>query len=177
MTSRYEDSILRSLRKISRAIDMHSKSLAKHHELTGPQLVCLREIHRQGIVTPSALAKAVSLSQGTVTGILDRLAKRELVTRERSQKDRRRIHVSLTPFGEETIAAAPSPLHETFSARLAALHEGEQAMIDWVMARMVNLFEAADDQEASPILATGPAGARADDLVELFEGEGTDERE
>ncbi|MCA9607329.1 MAG: MarR family transcriptional regulator [Myxococcales bacterium] len=175
MSSRYEDSILRSLRRISRAIDLHSKHLAKQHELTGPQLVCLREIAREEIATPSGLAKAVSLSQGTVTGILDRLEARGLVTRERSAEDRRRILVRLSDRGREMVAVAPSPLHEQFRARLAGLPEGEQAMIDWVMQRVVGLFEATGDADAAPILMTGPADATSEDVARFFEDDTSDE--
>lgn len=145
MTSRYEDSILRSLRRISRAIDLHSKKLAKDIDLTGPQLVCLREIAHQEVATPSALARAVSLSQGTVTGILDRLGKAGLIIRERSQTDRRRILVTLTDRGHEVLVTAPSSLAEQFSAQLGALPEGEQGMIDFVLQRVVRLFEEATD--------------------------------
>jgi len=144
MTSRYEDSILRSLRRISRATDLHSKKLAKDFDLTGPQLVCLRAIAHQEVVTPSALAREVSLSQGTVTGILDRLGKAGLVHRERSQADRRRILVSLTERGTEVLSTAPSSLAAQFTAQLAALSEGEQGMIDFVLQRVVSLFEATD---------------------------------
>ena len=170
MASRYEESILRSLRRTSRAVDLHSKRLAKQHSLTGPQLVCLREILRQEIATPSGIARAVSLSQGTVTGILDRLESRALVSRERSAEDRRKIHVTVTPKGRDTVAQAPSPLHEQFSARLNALHDGEQAMIDWVLQRVVALLEA-DGVDAAPMLMTGPADATAQDVAELLDNE------
>ncbi|MBX3274343.1 MAG: MarR family transcriptional regulator [Sandaracinaceae bacterium] len=169
MGSRYEESILRSLRRISRAIDLHSKQLARQHELTGPQLVCLREIARAEGVTPSALARAVSLSGGTVTGIVDRLVARGLATRERSADDKRQVLLRLTPSGRAAVAAAPSPLHEDFRARLARLPEGEQAMIDWVVARVVGLFGAADDEEAAPLLMSGPAGAEPEDVLRFFQ--------
>ena len=170
MSSRYEDSILRSLRRMSRAVDLHSKRLAKQHALTGPQLICLRAIIREDEATPSGIARAVSLSQGTVTGILDRLESRGLVTRARSQKDKRKVHVLITDRGRALVDAAPSPLTEQFSARLGALHEGEQAMIDWVLQRIVHLLEA-DDVDAAPMLMTGPAGAEASEVAELLDPE------
>lgn len=153
---------------MSRAIDLQSKRLAKQHELTGPQLVCLREIVRQQYTTPSGLAKAVSLSQGTVTGILVRLERRRLVERVRSNEDKRRIHVSVTERGRELVALAPSPLHERFSDRLGRLPEGEQAMIDWVMQRMVRLMEA-EDVDAAPMWTTGPVDARPEEVANLFD--------
>ncbi len=168
MASRYEESILRSLRRTSRAIDLHSRRLAKQHSLTGPQLVCLRAILHQEDATPSGVARAVSLSQATVTGILDRLEARELIQRRRSATDKRKFHLRVTPRGRAMIAQAPSPLHEQFSARLSALHEGEQAIIDWVLQRVVALLEASD-VDAAPMMMTGPADADVQDVAELLE--------
>jgi DNA-binding MarR family transcriptional regulator len=153
---------------MTRAVDLHSKRLARHHDLTGPQLVCLRQIARDAITTPSALARAVALSQGTVTGILDRLVARDVVRRERSTEDKRKILVQLTERGRELVATAPSPLHETFSVRLAALPEGEQAMIDWIMQRVVALMEA-EQVDAAPMLATGPVLADAGEVAEFLD--------
>ncbi len=168
MTSRYEDSILRSLRRMTRAVDLHSKQLARHHSLTGPQLVCLRLIEKRGVITPSELAKGVSLSQGTVTGILERLAARDLIRRERSAEDKRKILVQLTSAGADLVKTAPSSLQEQFSKRLAALPEGEQAMIDWIMQRVVTLMEA-EDVDAAPIMATGPMSAEAEVVADFLD--------
>jgi DNA-binding MarR family transcriptional regulator len=138
-----------------RALDIQSKHLAQHHRLTGPQLVCLRHIQRAQMIIPSDLARSVSLSQGTVTGILERLEARGLVSRTRDPNDRRRFRIELTALGDQTLASAPSPLQEDFIARLSALPEGEQAMIDWVLARVVEMMEASDI-DAAPMLSTGP---------------------
>jgi DNA-binding MarR family transcriptional regulator len=155
---------------MTRAVDLHSKQLARHHSLTGPQLVCLRLIEKRGVITPSELAKGVSLSQGTVTGILDRLASRDLISRQRSAEDKRKILVQLTDAGRQLVATAPSPLHEQFSKRLAGLPEGEQAMIDWIMQRVVELMEA-EDVDAAPIMATGPMSAEPDEVADFLETE------
>jgi DNA-binding MarR family transcriptional regulator len=152
--SPFEDSILVSLRRISRAIDIHSRRLMGMHQLTAPQLVCLLQIGTQDEITPSELARRVSLSQATITGILDRLAARELIERERSVKDRRRVMVRLTDAGRRVSEAAPSPLQEQFAQRLAGLSEVEQAGIDAVLRRIVEMMEA-NELDASPMLAPG----------------------
>ena len=72
-------------------------------------------------MTPGTLAKQVSLSQATVTGIIDRLAARQLVDRERSTEDRRQVAVRVTSAGQALIATAPSPLQEEFARRLGEL--------------------------------------------------------
>lgn len=63
LTSKEE--VLISLRKIIRAIDLHSKKLAKEFGLTGPQLLILMEINKYEGITLSKIAKNVNLSNAT----------------------------------------------------------------------------------------------------------------
>ena len=130
----------------------------RRYGLTVPQLLALRELERHGELTGSALARALSLSQATVTGILKRLEARELVERQRSQKDRREIAARLTPLGLQLVADAPSPLQSRFTGRLESLASWEQSMILAALQRLVALMEA-EDVEAGPYLATGAANA------------------
>ncbi len=151
MNSHYNDSILRSLRRITRAIDLYSKKLAANHQLTGPQLVCLRVLSQVDQISPSELSKQISLSQATVTGILDRLERRDLLTRQRSSKDKRRVNLKLTPTGQHLVESAPTPLHQRFAEQLGALPGDKQALIDQVLAQVVEMMEA-EDLDAAPML-------------------------
>lgn len=76
--------VLVALRRIMRATSLHSRRLEKSVGLTVPQLMVVRAIGSQGLSTASEVARAVSLSQATVTTILNRLEQRQLLTRERS---------------------------------------------------------------------------------------------
>jgi DNA-binding MarR family transcriptional regulator len=149
-----EDNILRSLRKITRAIDIHSRQLAKRYELTGPQLVCLRQLRRSGTACPSDIAREISLSQATVTGIVDRLDAHGLITRRRSSSDRRRVEISLTPRGRKLVDSVPSPLQERFAERIADLPEENRELIDTVLRQIVGMMEA-EQIEAAPMLQSG----------------------
>ena len=153
-----EENIIRALRKISRAIDLYSRKLASRHQLTGPQLVCLGQLARGGSTTPSELAREISLSQATVTGILDRLEAKGLVTRARSPEDKRRVILETTGAGRRLVAAAPSPLHETFVHKLRALSGAEQRSIEQTLTLIVEMMEA-EEIDAAPMLATGPITA------------------
>jgi DNA-binding MarR family transcriptional regulator len=152
MISKVEDDILRALRRISRAVDLHSRFLVSTFGLTGPQLVCLRALGQRGLATPSELAKEISLSQATITGIIDRLASRQLVTRERTSRDRRLVTVRLTDAGKALIDQAPSPLQESFLEKLQALSEAEQRNIRESLERIVQMM-GSEELEAAPALA------------------------
>ena len=71
----------------------------------------------------------MALSQATVTGILDRLEARGLVTRTRSASDRRRVLLALTAAGHTAAARAPAALHGPLMGRLAALPAEHQQRI------------------------------------------------
>lgn len=167
--SNYEEGILRSLRRITRAIDLYSRQLVGHFGLTGPQLVCLRVIEQAGALTPSQLAKLVDLSQATVTGIVDRLEAHKLVTRERNADDRRRVTVSLTEEGRNLVKKAPSPLHDRFLGRLKQLPDAQQDQISAILEQVVEMM-GAEKLDAAPLLTTGPVTASADTVRDLLAG-------
>lgn len=136
--------IFMDLRRIMRAMDVHSRRLAGSHGLTGPQMLCLREISQQGALTTGSLALAVALSPATLTGILDRLEMRGLVSRERRPEDKRRVLVSLTPLGRQMAQELPSPLQERFSSLLTELPIDEQASIKQALNRVAQMMEAEE---------------------------------
>ena len=147
--------LLIGLRKITQAIDLHSKHLLKIAGITSPQLVILQELVDSISLTTSELAKAISLTQGTVTTIVVRLEKNNLVSRRRSGKDKRRIHISITDEGKQLLKNAPSPLQEQFTNSYYALEEWEQLMILSSINRIVSMM-SAEKIEASPFLVAGP---------------------
>ncbi len=104
-----------------------------------------------GEVPIGDLAKAVSLGQATVTGIIDRLEARSLVTRNRSTEDRRKVLVRTTPSCEQLLAAAPPFLQESFQVRFQKLEEWEQLMILAALMRLGSLMEARKG-EIAPFL-------------------------
>lgn len=148
--------VLRSLRRIFHAVDHHSRRLARVHGLTGPQAICLSAIDRAGVINPGHLARAVSLSPPTVTGILDRLERRQLVRRERSNHDKRQVVVRLTDDGRSLLARSPPPLQEQFTRRLAELPASRQRQIARALGDVVRLLEA-EKIDAAPLLALGAA--------------------
>jgi DNA-binding MarR family transcriptional regulator len=108
------DAVIIELRKIIQVIEQNSKRLVRRVGLTGPQLVILKEIANHQQVSVGDIARRASLSQGTVTGILERLEKRDLVRRQRSRDDRRRVLVRITDAGDRLLAKAPPLFQEDF---------------------------------------------------------------
>lgn len=148
------EEVLICLRRVIRAADLHSKYLSRTSGLTSPQILLLHAIKDKGRVTIGELAKDIVLSQATVTTILDRLAARKLVIRERSTTDKRKVHAILTDKGLETLKNAPRPLQEDFARQFGELNEWEQTMIISSLQRVAQMMDA-QHIDASPILDVG----------------------
>lgn len=150
----YELRVLQSLRRIIRAVEIHSKKLAHSHKITGPQLGCLAAIKESGPLTATKLAQTIYLSPSTIVGIVDRLEEKGLVVRQRGSKDRRQVQICLTEAGEQLLDRAPSALQDTLAEALKSLPELEQVSITLALEKIVDLMEAGKI-EASPVLETG----------------------
>jgi len=151
-----DDQVIAALRRIVRAIDLHSHQLVERFGVTGPQLIALKELSRLGTVPVGVLARAVQVSHPTMTGVLDRLERRGLVRRAEDTRDRRRVVVAVTPAGLELLAEAPSPLQERFRSALARIEEWERTQMLATLQRIATMMDAGD-LEAAPVLMTGAA--------------------
>lgn len=137
-----------------RAVDLHSKKLERQAGLTVPQILIMQSVRDAGSPRVSDIAREVSLSQATVTSVLDRLEKKGYVRRGRHPDDRRAVSITLTPQGEARVRDAPDLLQEDFVARFEKLEPWEQKMLASAVQRIASLMDA-HEVDASPILQFG----------------------
>ena len=152
------ENVLVTLRKIIQAIDQHSRILEKQYGLTGPQLMILKELSGGDGRYVSEIAKRISLSQPTVTDILDRLEAREYVVRTRSADDKRRVMVKATDRTRTFMNKAPSLLQEQFVEEFNKLAGHEQQVILSSLTSIASMMNA-HEIKASPVLVSGPLAA------------------
>ena len=145
-----EEEIVSALRRILRAIAMHSHQLREECGLTGPQLLALRVVSQAGELTVSALARNIGLSQSTTSELLRRLLEQGLVAREVGE-DRRSKIVRATPEGQQRADSAPSLLQVQFQAELEKREEYEQTQILATLQEIAAMMDA-EDLEAAPFL-------------------------
>ncbi|SKB73207.1 transcriptional regulator, MarR family [Sphingopyxis flava] len=155
MDSEIASATLKALRRVLRAAEGGTRRLASATGLTPSQLLVLREIDGGEEVTPGAVAQRLQFSHATITAIVDRLVALRLVTRARSDRDKRRMLLEATPEGRRRLAEAPDMLQEIFSARFSALPAWEQAMVLAGTERLADILGAAD-MDAAPLIDAGP---------------------
>ncbi|MCB1616694.1 MAG: MarR family transcriptional regulator [Pseudomonadales bacterium] len=148
------DEVLIALRRVIRATDIFSRHLMKSSGLTAPQLLVMQTIRNESRTTGSALAKRVSVSQATLTTILDRLENKGYINRERSENDKRKVMVSLTDAGLDAIKGSPQPLQESFIRQFQNLQDWEKTQIISSLQRVAQMMDA-QHLDASPVLDVG----------------------
>jgi len=156
MTSRLDYALI-SLRQILRATEISSRALAKQCGLTPSQLILMEIIAKAGAAAPGALAKEISLSQATVTALIDKLESRNLVKRMADLGDKRRVNVVLTAEGAATLENAPSILQQRFERGFEKLEDWEQSFLVAALERTVMLLDA-EELDAAPVLDVGAIG-------------------
>lgn len=144
-----ETMIVAAIRRIVRAIDLHSRRLYESAGLTAPQIAVLQAIGRLEPAAVGVIAREARISAATTTGILDRLEKRQLIGRKRGADDRRTVEVELTPLGRETLVGAPSLLQDRFRNELARLEDWERSMLLSALQRIATLMDV-EELDASP---------------------------
>lgn len=151
-----EEEILTSIRRIVRAIELYSHSLVSQVGLTSPQLSVLKSVARLSPATPTAIARQLSLSQPTVSGILERLQGKNLVQRVATNGDKRMHSYDLTEQAHQQMASSPPLLQEGFLQRLSKLQDWERSMLLSALQRVANLMDV-ETLEAQPALNPSPA--------------------
>ena len=137
-----------ALRRISQSFERHSRQLSHHHGLTGPQLVTLLAISQHEPLGVSEVSRLVSLSASTMVGILDRLADKGLIVRERSESDRRRVMLRATAQGRHAAAHAPPLVSDGLSVALGQLRRAELRTLALYLERVASGLPGQGAQSA-----------------------------
>lgn len=140
----YQLRVFQSLRRIIRAIELHSRKLDTVHHITGPQHVCLLALKEEAPLTVKRLAQLACLSPSTIVGIVDRLEEKGLAQRIRSTSDRRAVMITVTEKGQKLLASTPSPIQASLARALENLPESEKTSIALAFEKVVELMEAGD---------------------------------
>ena len=123
--------------------------------MTSPQLILLKELSKYETMTIGELARNIKLSNATVTDILRRLEKKELILRIKNEEDKRRTNIYLTDKCRQMLQSSPPLLQEKFTKNFEKLEEWEQMMLISSLQRIANMMEARDI-DASSLLVSGP---------------------
>jgi len=110
-------------------------------DVTMPQMKVLMLLRENGALRVGILARHLSVSTPTITGIVDRLVRQELVRREDDPSDRRVVLNALTKRGEEMMDRLRHKGDAELARVVEALTQEEQAHLTHLLKRLRDSFD------------------------------------
>lgn len=95
------------------------------YDLTALQWVPLLVVAKGRANTVAGCARVVGVETGAMTRMLDRLAAKGLISRRRSDSDRRVVNVELTEAGHEIVKVIPPTICRVLNRHLRGFSEEE----------------------------------------------------
>lgn len=130
-------------------------------DLTVSQFSVLHALWESGRMSQGRLAERIRKSSGNLTTVLDNLARRELIARERDPFDRRMVQVDLTDAGRGKVRdALPRHLRQVVEA-FAGLTPDERERLAALCRKVARLQRDASaprdasDEADEPLLTKG----------------------
>jgi DNA-binding MarR family transcriptional regulator len=119
-------------------------------ELTEAQMITGITLSDKGSLTMGELATNIGASLPTVTGIIDRMVKRDLIVRQRDDTDRRVVKVCLTPKGKEQISRFHANKHEQMRPVMALLNQEDRKTFLRILTTMVDEIKKRNSTPSTP---------------------------
>ena len=96
LVQKQADEIIEIFKSIRKAIGCKSEKSAKKYGFTTSQIGVIFHLHMMPSITLQALSEHMNLTKSTVSGIIDRLEKQGVVTREIPKDNRRIVMLSIS---------------------------------------------------------------------------------
>jgi DNA-binding MarR family transcriptional regulator len=103
----------------------------------------LGQLRDHGSMSPSELGERLIVARATVTGLVDSLERRGLVTRAASATDRRSVLVGITPTGLAVAQAVRELIHAQEKAWMSVLTDEELGLYIGLLHRIQASVEAS----------------------------------
>ena len=132
------------IRRLMQGGELYTKELNKKYLVSAAQLNCLLALYENGPLPPSQIAKYMMVKSSTVTGVVDRLEQKGLVTRARNSPDRRMITIELTEAGKRLAQNAPPPIQQKIIDGLKRISEAEIDQIVFSLTKLTNMLDVQD---------------------------------
>jgi DNA-binding MarR family transcriptional regulator len=146
-----DNDVIKRIRKLSQhyaytSIQMH-EAIARKAGLSGTDHKYLGFLIEKGQMTAGELSTLTGLTTGAVTGLIDRLEKKNLVKRQFAEGDRRKVIIEPNT---STIMALLVPLYEEFRTKseklIASFSNEEIEIIETYFLKAIEVMNETTDQ-------------------------------
>jgi DNA-binding MarR family transcriptional regulator len=116
------------------------------HGVSTPRSKVLAEVQRLGPVRLAELARAVGITQGTASTLVDALVRDQLVARSTDADDRRAIRLSVTAHGDDQARRWLIDYHDAARDVFACFNPAEQRTLRQLLTHLADTLETTPNQ-------------------------------
>jgi DNA-binding MarR family transcriptional regulator len=142
--------ILDSIRRLVRMLRVTDRQAQAELGVSGAQLFVLTELGKKGALSLNDLASRTLTDQSSVSMVITRLVEAGLVTRDRDDRDARRLVLNLTRAGRALLQKAPPVAQERLLAVFDRLTDAERKQFADTFEEIVD--SAGGDGGPAPML-------------------------
>ena len=135
-----------SIRKISKIMNKRLRDSLKYTCITPPQFSALVSIYREDKLTIGDLCDRMFLACSTISGLVDRLEKLELVERARDEEDRRVVRLQLTEKGRKLTEEILQMRREKLEKDMTKIEIERQKELLRNLHLLLEIMNEAEDQ-------------------------------
>ncbi|MDU5080848.1 MarR family transcriptional regulator [uncultured Tissierella sp.] len=131
------------LRKVDYIIRRKGREILSDFNITVPQFSALQILINQGNMTIGELSQKMALACSTITDLIDRMEKAELVVRKKDEKDKRVVRVEVLPNGYDILEKVLNKRIDFLSGKLSNFSDEDKNRLHLGLKA---LYEAMKDE-------------------------------
>lgn len=129
------------VRLLRNALYARSIAVSAPHALPTGSLTVLSLVAANPGSSQTALARRAGLNKSALVGIVDQLEQRGLISRDRSEADRRRYGITVTPAGDQAMQVLFAAVNAEEAAIREALGEHDMDVLLILLDRAIEALE------------------------------------
>lgn len=118
------------------SLEVFETQVAEPFDLRPVEYTVLALVHHNPGLTGGQLATALAVTPSNITMWIDRLSRRGFVEREPHARDRRSLHIHITPAGADVVRQATERLFEGEHTAIPELTPGERMLLNELLEKV-----------------------------------------
>lgn len=138
------DEVGEMVQKLVRVFQLFERDQIKIHGFTSSQCYSLIEILKAESLTMNELSDKMNLDTSTMTRVVDKLVRDNLIKRDRAEDDKRVVIVTLTEQGREAALKLYSSVNEYYRKTISSIPDGKVDEVLNAVSVLLKAFEKAN---------------------------------
>ncbi len=145
--------VLKKFRVIYGSVRQHFREVEQTCGVSGSQLWVMQEIANNADIGVSELADKLSIHQSTCSQLVEKLVARDLIIKQRSKHDQRRVGLRLTAEAIALMKVAPGPAEGMLPQALRSLPAETIDALDAALGKVIEQLQISDGDLAEKPLS------------------------